>query len=453
MDKFDKSNDIILLFDEYSQESMDLHYSFKQAGYDCSAVVIEDDGFIPEDVISVYGFFLGDFKKARGSSAKPKYFNEVTVPDYWEISGTNNNGKINDQNQVRGKIFYARPLHKRLVKIVDWYDEKGTVRFSDHYNRFGALYARTVFNAKGQKVNKSYFSDEGREIIVENFVTKDIILNVEDKVKIFATKTDFILYFLSKAQFKQNRIFFNSLSTPFFVSEKLGAKQKRDVLFWQEPERNDVPGNMQIILNGNSSRTARILVQKRHAYDKLVSLGADKEILGLLGFIYSFEKENGHRPEALICTNSDQIEQCNEIVKALPGMHFHIAALTEMSSKLMSAELHSNVSLYPNVKQDVLDGLFQKCDYYFDINHGSEIVSAVRRAFLNNHLIFAFQETMHNKNYVADEHIFQSKDFEQMIAKVKNAMEDVKLLDQMLKKQHSTAMTETKEAYINIVEG
>ena len=105
------------------------------------------------------------------------------------------------------------------------------------------------------------------------------------------------------------------------------------------------------------------------------------------------------------------------------------------------------------MKQDVLDGLFQKCDYYFDINHGSEIVSAVRRAFLNNHLIFAFQETVHNLNYVADEHIFQLKDFEQMIAKVKNAMEDVKLLDHMLKKQHSAAMTETKEAYINIVEG
>ena len=60
---------------------------------------------------------------------------------------------------------------------MDWYDERGVVRSSDHYNRYGAIYGRTVFNAKGQKVNKTYFSADGREIIVENFVTGDIILN------------------------------------------------------------------------------------------------------------------------------------------------------------------------------------------------------------------------------------------------------------------------------------
>lgn len=26
--------------------------------------VIEDDGFLPDDVMSVYGFFLGDYRKA-----------------------------------------------------------------------------------------------------------------------------------------------------------------------------------------------------------------------------------------------------------------------------------------------------------------------------------------------------------------------------------------------------
>ena len=91
-----RANEIVLLFDNYSIDSQDLHRSFQMAGKDYPAVVIEEDGFLPEDVISVYGFFLGDFKNAKNIPGKPRYFNQITVPDYWEISGNNNSGKIHD---------------------------------------------------------------------------------------------------------------------------------------------------------------------------------------------------------------------------------------------------------------------------------------------------------------------------------------------------------------------
>ena len=81
-----RPSDAILLFDHYGQDSQALHTSFKLAGFDCPAVVIEDDGFLPEDVMSVYGFFLGDFKTARGERGRPKYFYEILVPVYWEMS-------------------------------------------------------------------------------------------------------------------------------------------------------------------------------------------------------------------------------------------------------------------------------------------------------------------------------------------------------------------------------
>lgn len=104
-----KPSDAILLFDHYGQDSQALHMSFKLAGFDCPAVVIDDDGFLPEDVMSVYGFFLGNFKEVLGDSARPKYFNEIQVPEYWEISGTNSNGKVQDLYKERGRIFYAKP--------------------------------------------------------------------------------------------------------------------------------------------------------------------------------------------------------------------------------------------------------------------------------------------------------------------------------------------------------
>ena len=396
MDGLTQQN-IVLLLDDYSTDSENLRESFRQAGLHLPVVVIEDDGFLPEDVISVYGFFLGAFQGAPGVPGRPRYFNQIPVPEYWEISGTNSMGRIQDLYRERGRIFYTQPLHRRLVKVVDWYDENHVVRSSDHYNQYGALYARTTFNGKGRKVNKSYFSPEGREVIVENYVTGDIILNRGEQVVFFHTKTEFVLYVLKAAGLDGYRLFFNSLSTPFFTSQRLRTQKKEDILFWQEPVGKEIPGNMQMIFKGQASRTARVMVQKRQSYHRLLDLGAPKDMVFGLGFIYKFKRDNGHRPSALICTNSDQVEHCHQIAKALPQMHFHIAALTEMSSKLMSMDAYENVSLYPGVKQGILEELFGECDYYLDINREAEIVSAVYQAFLNNQLIFAFQETMHNQ--------------------------------------------------------
>ena len=441
---------VMLLMDNFGQESRRLYESFREIGADCPAAVIEDDGFLPEDVISVYGFFLGDFKNMPGGLGRSRYFNEIKVPAYWEISGNNSSGKVNDLYRERGRIFYAEPAHKRRVKVVDWYDERGTVRSSDHYNRYGALYARTIFNAKGQKVNKSYFDVDGKEVIVENFVTQDIILNEDGKVKIFRNRTEFTLHFLERAGLLGKRIFFNSLSIPFFVSERLeGTSEKGDILFWQEPVYDAIPGNMQIILRGESQRTGRILVQKRDSYEKLMRLGADPGMVRQLGYVYPFTRENCHGKDVLICTNSENVAHCHKIVRELPELHFHIAAITEMSAKLLSAGTYANVTMYPGVKMRMLDRLFDQCDLYLDINHEGEIVSAVSRAFLQNQLILGFRETLHNKDYIAEDHIFAEAEPERLIGELRRLTGDGEALEQELAKQREAALAENAESYYN----
>lgn len=443
-------DNIILLLDNYGEESRKLHTSFLLAGKNYPVFVIEEDGFLPDNVISVFSYFLGDFTTAEQVPGKPRYFNQIKVPEYWEISGNNSSGSVHNLNKERARIFYAEPKHKRLVKVVDWYDDKGVVRSSDHYNRYGALYARTVFNAKGQRVNKSYFSSEGKEVLMENYVTGDIILNDGPMVKIFHTKRELVAYALEKAGYLNYRIFYNSLSTPFFVSENIGNNEKGDVLFWQEPIRDEIPGNMRGILNGTAKRTATVYVQRRDSYEKLLALGASAKVVKKLGFIYPFIKKNAKKPEVLICTNSDRIAELNKIVEALPEVHFSIAALTEMSSKLMSMDMYQNVSLYPGVKMKVLDELFAGADFYLDINYEAEIVSAVQKAFLHNHLIFAFRETLHNPAYVAKEHIFTLDKADELIKALKAAMGSVERLKDGIGKQRSMAMLETKETYLGI---
>lgn len=438
-------NDMVLLVEQYTKDSKKLHYSLQQAGYDCPVYVLEEDGFLPDGVTSVYGYFLGEFEGRTGSSYRPKYFNEIPVPDYWEIAGNGSSGNVHDLQKERAKIFYAEPKHKRYVNIVDWYDDQHVVRFCDHYNKYGCLFARTVFNAKGQKVNRSYFSAEGKSVIEENYVTKTIIVTEGETVTMFSDKMSFFKYFAEKTGLSQKRIVYNTLSTPFFISEALLSERKDDVLFWQEPERGDIPGNMQHILNGYAKRTRKIFVQNRAAYEKLISLGANEEMVKCLGNIYPFERESNYRPEVLICTNSDQVEHLAELSDALAGVKFHVAAITEMSEKLMSFERRDNISLYPNVKMSMLDELFRKCDVYLDINHQSEIVDAGYRAFLNNQLIMAFEETVHQRRYIAKEHIYPISENRRMITELKRLLSDRIFWKEKLREQQISALTETAD--------
>jgi accessory Sec system glycosyltransferase GtfB len=434
----------VLLMENFDACSKDLHYSLLKAGCNCHALVINDDGFLPENVLSVYGWFLGKFE------GKPRYFNQITVPDYWEISGSNSGGSVHDREHERGRIFYTEPLNKRLVKIVDWLDERGIVRASDHYNRFGALYARTIFNKKGLKVNRAYFNAKGEEIIVENFVTGDIILN-SDRIHIFHTKTEFVCHFLKAAGLAGNRIFYNSLSTPFFVSQRLGGGKKEDVLFWQEGPRNDIPGNMKMILEGKSARTRAIMVQKKGACERLIELGANPDMLNTLGFCYPFERDNRRTKDILICTNSDRVAQIKKLVSVMPEFHFHIAAITEMSAKLLSVGNYENVTLYPGVKMPMLDELFDRCDIYLDINYESEIVNAINRAFLQNMLILAFRDTMHRPEFVPEIHRYEMSHVDKMAVDIRAITEDANKLSEHLKAQRRFAMAEDPQEYSDLL--
>ncbi len=450
MEKTGRGSDIVLLFDYYNVYSRNLHESFKNAGYDIPVVVISEEGFLPDDTVNVYEYFLKNAHEDNHdiSKRKPRYFNQIDKPEYWEITGNNTEGAISDKGHERGKIFYSVPKNKRLVNIVDWKDETGIVRCSEHYNKQGFLYARTIFNKKGQKVNKSYFDEKGREVIVENYVTGDVILNHQNQVLIFKNKTDFVVYFMKIAGYDKRRVFFNSLSTPFFVSNQLPVMdEKQDILFWQEPTGESIPGNMSFIFEGKAPRCSRVIVQRQDSFDRLISLGVHRSKISKIGFIYSYVKENLGRPDALICTNTEKVEKLSELAEMLPEVTFHVTALTEMSAKLLSHEKYKNVRMYPNVSMTTLDRLFIQCDFFLDINHEGEIVDATRKAFMHNHLILAFSETSHGKEYTNPTNIFDIKDSASLANRIKSCLTDSKYLIACIDSQQKHALSAEKSDY------
>ena len=64
MEKSGGMIDTVLLLDNYGEESDMLRQSFRNAGFTGPVIVIEDNGFLPEDVISVYQYFCGSFRES-----------------------------------------------------------------------------------------------------------------------------------------------------------------------------------------------------------------------------------------------------------------------------------------------------------------------------------------------------------------------------------------------------
>lgn len=420
---------MIQLFDVYNQESQDLHYSLTAAGLSDLTVVIEPDGFLPDGVVSPFTYYLG---YDRG---KPLYFNQVPVPYFWEIAGNNQFGTINDLNQERAVIHFADGLQARLVKKVEWKTPAGRIFQVDHYNRFGACFAKTTYDGLGQAIMTSYRNVDQKEVILENHVTGDILLTLEGQgLRHFSGRVAFIIDFLQGLKVNLDHILFNTLSTSFLTSFHFPEKSGQDILVWQEPLQDHIPGNMQLILENDQLRAKTIIIPDYATYERALQLTDEKfhHKFSHLGYHYHFKRDNFVRPDALIVTNSDQLEQVEKLVESLPKVTFRIAAVTEMSTKLLDMIRYPNVVLYQNASPQKIQELYQLSDIYLDINYGNELLQAVRQAFEHNQLVLAFEETAHNRRYTAPNHIFAKEAVDDMIHTIELAISHVKEMGRAL---------------------
>ncbi len=106
---------MIKLFDYFNGHSRKLYESFKASKLEEDlTIVLNDNGFLPDDVISPYQFFADNHNT---ENMKPRFFNQVTVPAFWEIKGNNNSATINDMGRLRGKIFYQSGERLELLVV------------------------------------------------------------------------------------------------------------------------------------------------------------------------------------------------------------------------------------------------------------------------------------------------------------------------------------------------
>ncbi|OTP24834.1 accessory Sec system glycosylation chaperone GtfB [Enterococcus mundtii] len=428
---------MINLFEDYTDYSVDLENSLVASGYKHQTVVLKDDGYLPTHVLSPIKFFIGNLD---GTEKIPKFFNEVKIPEYWEIKGNNLSAEIFEGYRKKGKINYSiREEDFRAIKSVEWLNDQGRIRSVDLYNQYGVFFGRKTYS-DGMLTLTTYLDTEQREVILMNHVTHTIQLYYQGKRYFFENFNEFILFFFEEAQLDVTEIFYNNLGTPFFLTSALQKKYPKKyynhTLFWQE-ESETVPQNMKFLFGGTTA-TRRIIVQNREEYLRINQQIADMttEIpIDYLGMLYKFKRAPELNQSILIVTASDKIAHLQELVKALPMCEFHIAARTTMSSQLLAFDRFSNVFLYPAIEDEMLEFLLNQCSVYLDINQGKEVEQIIRKAFEHHQLILGFEETVHNNRFINKKHIFRFDQASEFIHAIVQVMKNSELYGQAIGSQ------------------
>ncbi|UBH08444.1 hypothetical protein [Macrococcus armenti] len=176
----------------------------------------------------------------------------------------------------------------------------------------------------------------------------------------------------------------------------------KKIIVLQEQFENRLLNELETLFNNSNAKNFSLLIPNDDDYKKIANIFSSKKNNILkFGYSYSFNKFPDLNNEVFILTASEHIMNIEYIVSSCPNMMFNIAALSEMSDKLLALQKYKNVSLYPVANQKDLKKLMEKSAVYLDINSGAEVINVVESAFLNNLLIFGFQNTIHKPEYTS----------------------------------------------------
>lgn len=97
--------------------------------------------------------------------------------------------------------------------------------------------------------------------------------------------------------------------------------------------------------------------------------------------------------QLLIFTNSEDLENIEELISALPNVTFNIAAWTKMGGHLTRLIKYSNVHLFETVTRTVISQLIQNANAYLDINYGPKDDNFIDSFSKTGKPILSFNET------------------------------------------------------------
>lgn len=389
---------MINLFQTYNKDAWDIHYTQLRQGKDYPTIVIEDDGFLPSDVTSIY-HFLG----YNTCDYNPLHLNDLTLPIAYEVEREGVDFFIMSNDMVVGKVILQGEPIERIVKEVWWLDSKGYPYKKDYYNQYGYCFKTETYVKDLGLVSTSYYSVSGEVLLDENHLVGSILY----KNRLYLNKLSLYNKCLSELGYSKEPITFNHLGTPLEIVLS-SLESGHELIFQEEVSVKSIPENLQYVIH-NSDKIS-ISVTNRSTYSILETMCKVQFMMLLV----PSKSELGSVNEVLITTQTDQLTSVEDFVEQLPDLEFHIAAPTQMSSKLFDLNKYSNVHLYPNISSENLDELFNKCGLFLDIAMSPTVFDANRRA-LENNLLRVGLIGVSTGNYISDDNLYSVKSLDNLI--------------------------------------
>lgn len=389
---------MINLFQTYNKDAWDIHYTQLRQGKDYPTIVIEDNGFLPSDVTSIY-HFLG----YNTCDYNPLHLNDLTLPIAYEVEREGVDFFIMSNDMVVGKVILQGEPIERIVKEVWWLDSKGYPYKKDYYNQYGYCFKTETYVKDLGLVSTSYYSVSGEVLLDENHLVGSILYNNQ----LYLNKLSLYNKCLAELGYSKEPITFNHLGTPLEIILS-SLESGHELIFQEEVFVNSIPDNLQYVIH-NSDKIS-ISVTNRSTYSILENMCKVQFMMLLV----PSKSDLGSFKDVLITTQTDQLTSIEDFVEQLPELEFHIAAPTQMSSKLFDLNKYSNVHLYPNISNNNLDDLFNQCGVFLDIAMSPTVFDANRRA-LENSLLRVGLIGVSTGKYISDANLFSLRSLDSLI--------------------------------------
>lgn len=342
-------------------------------------------------LLTINNIFTSFFSNHENSS--PLHMTQLPLPRFWEVLSS---GDIIAEGNKKGKI-YCYPQWPQMVEVVEWYDNKGICCAKDHYDLSGTCFQREIWSG-GKKEIDIYgqenqeqlylFSSHDRALYREANGQEQGFSSIDEARKLILDKQlstgDCLV--LSDISLLREIPNFSSNQLVFYMREELSAE---DISYLKD-------------------RCGKLLTRDL----KLRIDNMNLPLIYLPTFLGAFRE---FRPHILILTDTQELEQIEVLVSALPNFEFHIAALTVMGGRLLDLDCLANVHLYPGLSREIYEKLLQTCSIYLDISHAQEILDGSRTALENGMILYAFKETCHQPEFYATDHVFSRDCIAEMI--------------------------------------
>lgn len=341
--------------------------------------------------LTIKNIFTSFFSNHENSS--PLHMTQLPLPRFWEVLSS---GDIVAEGNKKGKI-YCSPQWPQMVEVVEWYDNKGICCARDHYDLSGTCFHREIWSG-GKKEIDIYgqenqeqlylFSSHDRALYREANGREEGLSSIDEAIKFILDKHlstgDCIV--LSDISLLMDMPNLSSNQIMFYIREELSAE---DISYLKE-------------------RCGKLLIRDL----KFKTDNMNLPLIYLPTFLGVFRE---FCPHILILTDTQELEQIEVLVSALPDFEFHIAALTVMGGRLLDLDCLANVHLYPGLSREIYEKLLQTCSIYLDISHAQEILDGSRAALENGMILYAFKETCHQPDFYATDHVFSRDCIAEMI--------------------------------------